>query len=62
MLEISSKPILLKVFPFGKYKKEKFEDVIKKDKPYFDWVAINVDMDENLKHTINYYRNEKRNR
>jgi len=55
MLEISARPILLKVFPFGKYSKEKFSDVIGRDRNYFMWILNNVSMDENLKYTINHY-------
>lgn len=55
MIEISNRPILLKTFAFGKYKGEKFSDVIKKDRDYFRWFMREVQMDENMKYTINYY-------
>ena len=59
MIEISSKPILLKKFAFGKYKGQWFKDVAEKDIFYIEWVKNNVAMDENLKHTIDYYYNLK---
>ena len=59
MVDISSKPILLKKFAFGKYKGQWFKDVAEKDIFYIDWVRNNVAMDENLKHTIDYYYNLK---
>lgn len=56
MVEISSKPILLKKMMFGKFKGEFFKDIAKKEVSYFRWMKANIiDMDENLKYTINYY-------
>jgi len=58
MLQLTKRPILLKVFPFGKYKGEKFSYVIKIDRNYFNWLIKNItDMSEDLEFTINYYLN-----
>lgn len=55
MVEISSVPILMKKMPFGKHKGKLMSDIAKVDMNYFKWVHNNVDMDENLKHTIEHY-------
>ena len=55
MVEISSKPILLKKMMFGKYKGEWFRDIAKKDASYMRWMKANMTMDENMKYTVDYY-------
>lgn len=55
MVRISSKPILLKKFPFGKHKGEFLKEVIVSDRSYFEWMWNTIDMDENMRHTIGYY-------
>lgn len=60
MVEISAKPILLKRFPFGKYKGEWFKDVVKRDLEYMLWMRRGItDIDENLKYTLEYYINNR---
>lgn len=59
MVEISSRPILLKKWPrFGKYKEQKFS-MIPPD--YLVWANENMDMDENLGYTVKRWiiHNEK---
>lgn len=55
MIEISKQPILYRKMMFGKYKGQLFTQIMKKDKYYLKWMQKNVDMDENLKYTVNYY-------
>ncbi len=38
MVDISSKPVLIKKFSFGKYNGELLEDVIKKNRGYLEWL------------------------
>lgn len=38
MLEVSVKPFLFKVFPFGKYKGRNIEEIAKLDKGYLEWL------------------------
>jgi len=38
MIEISSKPVSIKKFPFGKYIGERLEDIFKKDRGYLEWL------------------------
>jgi len=38
MIEISSRPVFIKKFPFGKYIGERIEDIFKKDRGYLEWL------------------------
>lgn len=38
MQKISKEPVLIKIFPFGKHKGKKLEDVVLADKGYLDWM------------------------
>jgi len=38
MIEISSNPVAIKKFTFGKYNGERVEDIAKKDKGYLEWL------------------------
>ncbi|HCP08419.1 MAG TPA: DNA polymerase III subunit epsilon [Candidatus Moranbacteria bacterium] len=63
MIRISSLPILMKKFPFGKYKGLKVADVAKKDPGYLGWLLdekmkeknMGGDNDENWIYTFEYY-------
>lgn len=55
MEKISSRPILLKKFMFGKHKDEWFKDVVVKDREYLEWMWREMKMDENMKYTVSYY-------
>ncbi|NTU66875.1 MAG: hypothetical protein HGB08_03020 [Candidatus Moranbacteria bacterium] len=63
MLEISSKPILMKKFPFGKYKGLRVADVAKTDLGYLRWFLNKKleereqggENDENWIYTFEYY-------
>lgn len=55
MIEITSRPILLKKVPFGKHKGVKFSDV---PKDYIMWLRRQIDLDENLKYTLDYWLNK----
>lgn len=57
MIEISSKPLLLRRMPFGKYKSMPFERV---PKDYLNWLS-NQDIDGDLRYTVDYYLNENKN-
>ncbi len=43
MIEISQQPILFKMFPFGKHKGKKIEEVLTLDRSYLEWM-----LDQNL--------------
>jgi DNA polymerase III epsilon subunit-like protein len=63
MLEISAKPILMKKFPFGKYKGLKVADIAKSDAGYLSWYLgekikereQGAKNDENWIYTCEYY-------
>jgi len=56
LVEISSKPILLEKFSFGKYSGRYIEEIIEIDANYIAWMRQNIeDMDEDLKYTLSYY-------
>lgn len=38
MIEISSRPVMISYFQFGKYKNTSIEDVAKKDRDYLEWL------------------------
>jgi len=52
--EITKKPILLKKMRFGKYKDRTFEDIMRSDKTYFEWL-YKQEIEEDLRHTISYW-------
>ncbi len=64
LVELSSKPVLVKQFNFGKYKGKKIEDVIKIDRGYLEWLyndmkkkkssgeGVDGNMFETLKHYL----------
>lgn len=63
MIKISSQPLLMKKFPFGKYKGQKVEDIVKSDSGYLDWLLKQKieareqedKNDENWIYTLEYY-------
>jgi exodeoxyribonuclease X len=55
MIEISSKPILLKKMNFGKYKDQWFKDIAKKDMDYILWMRRSMDLDPNMRYTLDHY-------
>jgi exodeoxyribonuclease X len=63
MIEVSSRPSLLRIFGFGKYKDMKVSDAFAKDPGYFQWLlrekkANNPD-DEDWIYTLEYYLQNK---
>lgn len=52
LVELTKQPVFVKTFKFGKYKDEKIEDVWVKDKGYINWMKNNMDLDEDMLHTL----------
>lgn len=53
LVELSSTPVFVQTFKFGKYKGEKIVDVAQKDANYLNWMLNNMeDIDEDLKYTL----------
>lgn len=40
MKKVSREPFLFKIFPFGKYKGRKIEDIVPLDKGYLEWLLV----------------------
>jgi len=52
MEELTKTPILLKTFIFGKYKGKKIEDIYNSDIDYINWMQENIDIDLDMKYTL----------
>ena len=61
MIDISGRPSLFRLFPFGKYKDKKIEEVVKTDRGYLQWMLDRKmeegAQDEDWIHTLKYYLN-----
>ena len=56
LIEISSKPVLLEKFSFGKYKGRYIEEIVNLDRAYIQWMLTSIDdMDEDLNYSLKYY-------
>jgi DNA polymerase-3 subunit epsilon/exodeoxyribonuclease X len=59
LVEISSRPVLLEKFPFGKYSGRYIEEIAGNDTAYLHWMLNNIkDMDEDLSYSIKKYLEE----
>lgn len=59
MVKISSEPILFRKWMFGKHKGETFQHVAQVDFDYLLWFRRQADIDENMRHTLNYWINKR---
>lgn len=61
MVEVSSLPSLFKIFPFGKHKGKRIEEVVVYDRPYIEWILEqkiqNEYYDEDWIYTLKYHLN-----
>lgn len=56
LIEISKSHVLLTRLPFGKYAKKRIEEIALKDPGYLTWMVESLmDMDEDLRYSIEYY-------
>ena len=56
---LTKKPVLIKEFKFGKHKGKSIEETAFKDKGYLDWMLKNMDLDDDMKYSLNFYLNNK---
>jgi DNA polymerase III epsilon subunit-like protein len=56
MVELTTTPIIIEKFTFGKYKGKTLNEVYQNDKNYINWLINNTD-DEDLKYSLNYLEN-----
>lgn len=52
MEELTSTPIFIETFTFGKYKDRKIVEVYNEDMGYINWMKKNMDLDEDMKYTL----------
>ena len=55
LAELTQTPVLIKTFKFGKYKDREIEEICKADKGYISWMQKNLELDEDLAYTLDYY-------
>ena len=52
---LTKKPILIKEFKFGKHKGKQIGEVVFKDKAYIEWMMSNMELDDDMKYSLNYF-------
>ncbi|CAA6807919.1 MAG: Exodeoxyribonuclease X [uncultured Sulfurovum sp.] len=55
IVELTNTPILVEKFKFGKYKGKLISEVAQSDKGYLSWMRGNLEVDEDMQHTITHY-------
>jgi DNA polymerase III epsilon subunit-like protein len=55
LAELTQTPVLMKTFKFGKYKDREIAEVINEDRGYINWMRSNLDLDEDMMFTLDYY-------
>lgn len=53
--KLTQTPVLLKTFRFGKYKGREIADIAREDTGYLKWMQGNMELDEDLAFTLDYY-------
>ena len=52
MVELTQTPIFIETFAFGKHKGKKIADVCSEDRGYINWMMQNMDLDVDMKYTL----------
>jgi len=55
LAELTRTPVLIPTFKFGKYKGREIEEIANEDAGYLKWMRKNLDLDEDLRYTLDYY-------
>ncbi|HIE00506.1 MAG TPA: 3'-5' exonuclease [Thiotrichaceae bacterium] len=55
LAELTQIPVLMKTFKFGKYKDREIEEICKADSGYIKWMQKNLELDEDMVYTLDYY-------
>ena len=55
LAKLTQTPVLMKRFKFGKYKDREIEEIVKADSGYINWMKNNMDLDEDMQFTLEYY-------
>jgi DNA polymerase III epsilon subunit-like protein len=56
---LTTTPVLLKTFKFGKYKNRELSEIVNADKSYIKWMQKNMALDEDLQFSLDYYLKAK---
>ncbi|MGB6329262.1 MAG: exonuclease domain-containing protein [Halarcobacter sp.] len=52
LADLTRTPVLIKTFKFGKYRGKEISEVAREDAGYLNWMKSNMDLDEDLKYTL----------
>jgi len=52
LVQLTQTPVFIDTFKFGKYKGQNIEEVIKTDRSYIEWMRLNMQLDEDMKFTL----------
>ena len=55
LAELTQTPVLMKIFKFGKYKGRDIEEIANEDMGYLKWMRKNLELDEDMAYTLDYY-------
>jgi len=55
MAELTNTPVCIKIFKFGKYKGREVEEISHEDIGYLKWMRKNLDLDEDMRFTLDSY-------
>lgn len=58
LVELTQTPVMIKRFKFGKYKDREIAEIINEDRGYIQWMRGNLELDEDMKFTLDYYLNQ----
>ncbi|MCD6653488.1 MAG: 3'-5' exonuclease [Sulfurovum sp.] len=53
--ELTSTPVMMKTFKFGKYKEREIEEIAHEDIGYLRWMRNNLELDEDMQFTLDFY-------
>ncbi len=57
LVRLTQTPVLMTHLRFGKYKDRKIEEIARLDPDYLHWMRKNIDLDEDMAYSIDYYLN-----
>ena len=55
LAELTKTPVMMRTFKFGKYKGREIEEVAHEDMGYLKWMRNNLELDEDMQFTLDYY-------
>jgi DNA polymerase-3 subunit epsilon/exodeoxyribonuclease X len=61
LVELTSTPVLIETFKFGKYKGKNIKEVASVDMNYIMWMQQNLDLDEDMQYTLKTVLEPKQN-